>query len=313
MRKLLIAPIAELRRYVSREWWATFTLLAEAFGWDCLDIEEVAREYGSLPDVLQRRFGALPHVVLFREGYPELLRHRRSLSDAGARIYVLTEDLHVDFHGMAEALRVADGILSPYAPRLAAFYPDQDPARLFWIPHAAGPDFVLPIAESPRPVIFVSGNVDREHYPFRHAMRELALRRPELAAVQPHPKYRSNFDYEKDKRVGRGYAETIRSCFAAFTDGTRYLYLVAKYFEIPATGALLVADRAAAPQLAMLGFEDGVHYVSAAPDDLEEVVERVLDRRNFTAMDAIRRRGHDLVHENHTVLERARQIDAVCV
>jgi hypothetical protein len=313
MRKLLIAPVAELRRYVSREWWATFTLLTEAFRWDYLDIEEVAREYGSLPDVLQRRFGALPHVVLFREGYPEFLRHRQSLVDAGARIYVLTEDIHIDFHGMAEALRLADGVLSPYAPRLGAFYPDHDPARLSWVPHAAGPDFILPVSETPRPLMLVSGNVDPDLYPFRHAARAFARRRPELAVVQRHPRYRSNFDYERDRRVGRGYAETIRSCFAAFTDGARYLYLVAKYFEIPAAGALLVADRAAAPQLAMLGFEDGVHYVSAAPDDLEEVVERVLDRPNFPAMDAIRRRGHHLVHERHTVLERARQIDAVCI
>jgi hypothetical protein len=312
MRKLLIAPVAELSRYVSREWWATFTLLTEGFRWDYVDIEEVAKERKPLPDLLRSRFGALPRVVLFREGYPQLLDHRQSLLEAGIRIYVLTEDIHSDFYGMSKALRLADGILSPYAPRLAAYYPNHDPSRLSWVPHAAGPDFVLPIAERPRPMIFVSGNTDRAHYPFRHAMRQLALRRPDLAAVQRHPGYRSKYDYESDKRVGRGYAETIRSYFAAFTDGARYLYIVAKYFEIPAAGALLVADRATAPQLAALGLEDGVHYISVSPDDVEDVVERMLDRRNFPAMDAIRRRGHDLVHERHTVLERARQIDAVC-
>lgn len=313
MRKLLIAPVGELRRYVSREWWATFTLLVEAFGWECVDIEEVAPENASLPDIVRRRFGAMPRVVLFREGYPQILRYRAALLDAGARIYVLTEDIHIDFHGMAQALRLVDGILSPYAPRLAVYYPNHDPARLAWIPHAAGPDFVMPCSESPRLKIFVSGNTDRAHYPFRHAVRQFALRRPDLAAVQRHPGYRSHYDYERDQRVGRGYATTIRDCFAAFTDGGRYLYLVAKYFEIPAAGALLVADRATAPQLARLGFEDGVHYVSAGVDDFEEVVERVLDRRNIERMEQIRRRGQRLVHECHTVLERARKIDAVCV
>jgi len=277
------------------------------------DILEISRPRGSLADFLRRRFGSVPQVVLFREGYWQQLEYRRSLVDAGARIYVMTEDMHRPFDSMAEALRVADGILSPYAPRLAAFYPDHDPARLSWVPHAAGPDFlILPIHDAPRPLVLVSGQTNRDHYPFRYAMSRLAERRPELAAVRRHPGY-GIFEYSRDPRVGLGYAETIRRFFAAFSDGTRFLYLVAKLFEIPAAGALLIADRALAPQLAMLGFQDDVHYVSAAPEDAEKLIERVLDRRNFPAMDAVRRRGHRLVRERHTILERARKIDAVCV
>jgi hypothetical protein len=105
----------------------------------------------------------------------------------------------------------------------------------------------------------------------------------------------------------------MQQCLAAFTDASRCLYVLAKHFEIPATGALLIADRAIAPQLATLGFADGVHYLSATIDDLERVVEEVLDDRNRAEIDAVRRRGHDLVHARHRTRDRADQIDAVCV
>ncbi len=311
MRKVLVAPVFELRTYTSREWWTTFNLLAQRFGWGLFDRGYLPERAGLLPEVLRQRFGRMPEVVLFREDYGEFLRHRPSLAEAGTRTYVLTEDLHAHSAAMAEALRVADGILAPYAPRLAAFYPDHDPARLSWIPHAAGPDFLLPLNETPQPVVFVSGRMDRRFYPFRVQVCDLARRWPDRLRVHPHPGY-GDFDFDRDARVGPGYAAQIASCLAAFTDALCLLYIVAKHFEIPATGALLIAERDAVAQLEALGFVDGVHYVSATPEDVEAVIERVLDPRNRPEIDAIRRRGHALVHERHTVLDRARQIDQVC-
>lgn len=313
MNKVVISPIIELRRYVSRELFATYALLEREHGWALMDVYDVKNSDEPLTEMLRRRFGSVPGVVLFREAYRDLLRHVRGLVDAGTRVYVMTEDLHHGFEGMGLALRVADGILCPYAPRLAHFYPDHDPARVTWCPHAAGPDFLLEPNDDPRPMVFVSGMLDRRYYPLRVAMAGLARRRPELACVHEHPGYGWSFDYDRDERIGRGYAQAMRSCLAAFTDASRLLYIVAKHFEIPATGALLIAERAAAPQLERLGFIDGTHYVSASADDLEAVVERVLDPRRREEVDAIRRRGHRLVHERHTVRDRAHLIDSVCV
>ena len=94
---------------------------------------------------------------------------------------------------MAEARRVAYGILVPYSPRLATFFPDHDPSRVTWVPHAAGPDFLLRVNDAPRRLVFVSGNM-HANYPLRRAARDLALRRPELARIQWHPGYGWNFD-----------------------------------------------------------------------------------------------------------------------
>jgi glycosyl transferase family 1 len=310
--KLAIAPFASLRRYVSREFWTTFAVLAEEHDWDRCETIHLPLGGDELPDALRRRYGAVPEVVLFWESYVEVARHFRALRNAGTRVYVMTDDLHHERQAMGLALRLAHGVLSTYAPRLGEYFPRVDPSRVTWVPHAAGPDFLLPVAEAPSPVVFVSGAM-ADVYPLRLAMRELALRRPELARFHEHPGYHDQYDYERDDRVGRGYAEAMGACLAAFTDALQFGYIVAKHFEIPATGALLIADRAVAPQLEILGFVDRVHYIGATAEDLESIVEYVLDRRNAAEINAVRRRGHALVHDRHTTAHRARQIDTICV
>jgi hypothetical protein len=312
VRKLFVGPIEALQRYVSREMFHTACVLVGDYGWDVIDGYSLPHDADGLPAMLRRQFGGVHDVVLFRESYGCVVHHARALTAAGARIYVMTDDLHKRFARMSEALRLATGVLSTYAPRFSAFLPDVGDDHVTWVPHAAGPDFLMPVAEEPESAIFVSGMMSGFFYPLRVKMLELASQRPEIARTHRHPGYQSTFDYNGDERVGRGYAGAMRRCLAAFTDSSRFRYLVAKHFEIPATGALLVAERAARPQLAALGFVDGEHYVSADAHDLRDVVDYVLDDRNRPEIDAIRRAGHALVHERHTTRVRAQQIDSVC-
>jgi hypothetical protein len=313
MNKLVVAPFTALRHYVSREFWRMLSALVWNHEWYWYETYALPPGRELMPDMLRDFFGVVPEVVLFWESYAEVARHTRWLQDVGTRVYVMTDDLHKDRAGMVEALLSADGILSTYPRSLFERFPPVDRARVTWMPHSASSDFVLPLNPDPRyRQVFVSGAMN-EIYPLRMLMRSLGLRRPELVRLQDHPGYRTNYSYPDDVRVGRGYAQSIRSCLAAFTDGSRYRYLVAKHFEIPATGALLLADRVMAPQLAELGLIDGEHYVSVSAEDFEPTVERVLDPRNGEEIDAIRQRGHDLVYERHTTAHRALQIDAVCV
>lgn len=311
MRKLAIGPFHALGRYVSREFWTTFCSLRE-YGWQLLETLALPQNGGELAPLLRHLLGGWPEAVLFWESYPQAARFVGPFQDAGARVYVMTDDLHHGRDGMDHVLRAADGVLSTYAPRVHDYFPGLDASRVTWVPHAANPDFLLPPHDQPRPIVLVSGAM-YQCYPLRLAMRDLAMRRADLAVVHEHPGYSCSFDYERDARVGRSFAETMRGCLAAFTDALVYHYIVAKHFEIPATGALLLADRAVAPQLAELGFADGEHYVSVTRAELEPVVERILDPRNREEIDAIRRRGHALIHARHTTAHRTRQIDEVCV
>lgn len=131
-------------------------------------------------------------------------------------------------------------------------------------------------------------------------------------AFQEHPGYQRYYDYDRDEEVGRGYAGTINKYRAGFTDGHSQRYVVAKYFEIPATGALLFADDTVGRQLNELGFTENKHYLPVSPENLEERIQFVLDEMNHKELDEIRRRGQELVWERHKTSDRARQINQAC-
>jgi hypothetical protein len=126
---------------------------------------------------------------------------------------------------------------------------------------------------------------------------------------QSHPGYAENYNHESDLRVGPAYARSIHRFRAGFTDGGTFRYVVAKHFEIPATGALLVADEALAEPLKGLGFIKNVQYVPVSAQNLEETIQYVLDEANRREIDRIRRCGQQLVLSNHRTRDRARQID----
>jgi hypothetical protein len=88
--------------------------------------------------------------------------------------------------------------------------------------------------------------------------------------------------------------------------------VLAKYFEIPATGALLVGDDAVGGPLRQLGFVANEHYVAVSAANLEEKIRFVLDEQNHEELDQIRKRGQELVWDRHKSIDRARQIDAAC-
>jgi len=104
----------------------------------------------------------------------------------------------------------------------------------------------------------------------------------------------------------------INNYRAAFTDSSVFKYVVAKYFEIPATGALLLADDSVSVALEQLGFVEHEHYVPVSEETLEEKIRFVLDERNHEELDKIRRRAQQLVLACHKTSNRASQIDVAC-
>lgn len=107
-------------------------------------------------------------------------------------------------------------------------------------------------------------------------------------------------------------ARRINSSRAAFTDASKFNYLLAKFFEIPATGALLVGDAAVEKELSQLGFCQRVHYIPVSDATLESELRHILDAKNHAELDEIRRQGQHLVWERHKTGDRARLIDDVC-
>jgi hypothetical protein len=314
--KLIVSELEALGRYVSREFYYVMRELIEAYEWEHVETSELWADPRPLKSVLAERFGELPETILFWEGYDLINARARDLLELDCRKCVFADDLHSWDEGMKRRKRTAylicDTILSAYAYVFDAFFPGLAALRrVVWVPHSASPAFMLAYNEDAENAVLLSGAVNH-HYPLREQMKALYDRRAGAVSYHPHPGYQCTFDYERDERVGAGYARLINRHRAAFTDSPKYGYVVAKYFEIPATGALLLADAAAREPLERLGFVEGAHYISISARDMEEKIAYVIDEKNHARIDEIRRAGQKLVWERHKTGDRARLIDETC-
>ena len=314
--KLLISELRALSRYVSREFYYTMTELIDAYGWKHIETQELWGRPGSLASRLEQQFGEMPSVVLFWEGYDFLISVLAELRNLPIRICLFADDLHWTSDSMRSKKLVSymhcDVILAAYEPEFDRFYPGLRRNRtVVWAPHAACPDFFLPFNESPRSAVFLSGKI-HPLYPLREKMLKLYESGKYAIDLTAHPGYHCEYDHESDSTVGPSYARNIHARLCGFTCSLKHHYTVAKFFEIPATGSLLLADASVREPLRKLGFVEHEHYIAVDEDHLEEGVQYVLDPRNRELVDRIRRAGQELVLQTHTTRDRARLIDEAC-
>jgi hypothetical protein len=314
--KLIVSQLAASSGYVSREFYYVMTNLITEHNWRQIETSRLGNGSGSIRGRLLNEFGELPEAILFWEGYNFLAAHEADISRLECHKFILADDLHwwneemrrIKLRGFA----LCEKVLSTYAYAWNDFYPELSGAKkVSWVPHSASPDFMLPLNSNPENSILLSGALSR-HYPLRRQMKMLHAQGAYAIAYLPHPGYHCRYDYQNNENVGRSYAETIKRHRVGFTDSLIYRYVVAKYFEIPATGALLLADAAVSGPLKELGFLENEHYIPVSKQNLEERIRYVLDEANYEELDEIRKKGHELVRKRHKTGDRARQINEIC-
>jgi hypothetical protein len=314
--KLIISELEALRSYVSREFYHVVTDLMANHDWRQIETLKLWQAPGTLKARLLNEFGELPETILFWEGYEFINEHAVDIYRLDCHKIILADDLHWWDERMKRkkciGFALCKKILSTYAYALHKFYPDLSRIRkTAWIPHSASPDFMLSYNQHPENSILLSGSIT-EHYPLRQQMQRLHEERSYSITHHLHPGYHCQYDYEGNEDIGRGYAEKINKYRAGFTDSLKFKYVVAKYFEIPATGALLLADEAVREPLKELGFIENEHYLSVSQENLEERIQYVLDERNHPELDEIRRSGQELVWKSHKTSDRAKLINEAC-
>ncbi len=315
--KLMIVPLKGLRGYVSRQQYFIFRELIDHYGWKQMDLyEEVWNNRLALSEQFIRRFDRLPEVILFWEGYAMLSARRSEIEKLPCRKCIIVKDLHAhDFAGRIQkkqALSICDSVLSTYLYPMESLQPETWRAgKVVWVPHGASPDFLQAFNPRAENAVLLSGAMSH-HYPLRHQMKQLSEQKQYAITCAPHPGYGRYYDYERDNRVGAGFARLIHRHRSAFTDASIYRYVLAKYFEIPATGALLLAERSVSEELHSLGFVENQHYIGISRQDLDAKVRFVLDPRHHEALNSIRAKAQALVWERHKTSDRARLINDVC-
>jgi hypothetical protein len=314
--KLIVSQLELFRTYVTREFYFIMRELISAHGWKHIEPSELWNGSSKGTDKLLARFGELPKTMLFWESYEFSAAHASEIQRWNCQKFFFADDLHWWNERTRQmkvvAFAVSDVILSTYAYRWSKFYPELSSKRAVWIPHSASPDFMLDYNQRAENSIFLSGAMN-EAYPLRQQMMKLHFEGAYSIAYHRHPGYHAGYDYEANPDIGRGYAEKIQEHRVGVADSPfPFKYVVGKYFEIPATGALLLADDAVSEPMTALGFVENHHYLPASQENLEERIEYVLDEKNHEELDRIRRTGQELVWERHKTSDRARQIDEVC-
>jgi len=167
----------------------------------------------------------------------------------------------------------------------------------FFAPHNrfAGLDF----NETPKRKALLSGGTFHSVYPMRSDIeRECGANK--TIDILRHPGYHTGRGVTRD-----AYAKMIHEYFSGIATASVYKYVVAKYFEIPATGSLLFGERI--DDLDMLGFVPGEHYIPITKEDSIDVInECCANPKKYTE---IRKAGMKFVRKNHSINNRIIQLE----
>ena len=138
--------------------------------------------------------------------------------------------------------------------------------------------------------ILLSGSITNNYYPMR--------------------KYVSELNHSSIDRLNRGanitgvnYINFLSEYLCCFTCclTKETSYIINKFFEIPASGSLLLAyDEWVKDGLKEIGFIDGENYISCNKENLIEKIEWICNEQNRNEVDRIRKNGNELVKNNHT-------------
>ena len=333
------------KEYVSSEFYALHRTLVEAYGWKAFSLDLGAlNTWDDAVDRLRSNFGRVPDAWLILEDYKgpdhlELAAARTgamsardvfvhgasgggsSSSTSCTDLLLLVDDLHAhsaDQRAMkARVFRAASVILSTYEPvfeQITGISRQRDQVHVRHFPHSAGPMFMLPLNPQPREAVLLCGASDEPWYPYRAMVRRLVRehsdpRFVELAHAGYVPLDRTETNSSAVGKVGLAFSQYMNAHLACITDGSILNYTVAKIFEIPATGCLLLLNAEMTAQVAELGFKPWVHYVPYTGATLNSTVDFVLHPDNRALVDMVRAQGQALVWARHTTATRAAALD----
>ena len=191
-------------------------------------------------------------------------------------------------------------VLANYWYCYSKFYPDVSQKSILPYPHAIHNDYHIAFNNSPKNNILLSGSCTGS-YPARRKVKNMAQSNQRIHILT-----------HKDKIYQKKYIEYMNQYLCCFTCcSNEYTpYLIGKFFEIPASGSLLLAyDKYIIEQLKNLGFIEGENYISCELWNIEAKIDFILNPRNRKEIDRIRKNGYELVWKKHTLNNRMKDIE----
>jgi len=178
---------------------------------------------------------------------------------------------------------------------------------LYFAPHSRYAK--LKLQEKPMMRCLITGHRNPRIYPLRNWIAREITRKEykDIFRVMRHPRWHDPSPMKKweiNACINKSYAETLNKYFCSIATDLIYHYGVAKYFEIPAAGTLLLGIKT--QDIDKAGFVAWEHYVPISKANIFTQVEAVLNEPG--CFEKIRKDGCLYVRTNHSVRNRVRQL-----
>lgn len=274
------------------------------------DLKKVLEDGGGLIDSLVKMVGERPAAIVFWNTNTLIRNYLKEILEYDGVRSIYADDIH-QLGSKMKAFRDCvygnfEFVFATYGYCFGNFYPEIDLKKVIWFPHGVPKSYIQDFNLDPVPKILLSGCVNEKTYPMRYRVAGLAGKYP-IASLK-----HCGYGKPKHQICGEEYVKYLGKYLVAFTccSYERTPYIVSKFFEIPASGALLLAyDGLVKAPLAQLGFVDGVHYVAVDDSNLEDKIKYVLDEGNREEINLIRKQGWELVQKRHLLDHRAELLD----
>ncbi len=262
-----------------------------------------------------REFGRLPDVMLMLQdhgltGVDDALYesyHRSSFPNSTQILNWYDDTVRGRGASMAKGLRGVSVLLPTYEYLTHWRIPGVAAKPRVWTPHSALPAFFAqglnPVPASQ--VLLVGATMDG--YPLRMEVLSRIKRGDKRFVQWEHPGWTSGPSMQHID----DFAAAIARHLACILDGSANNFLVAKVFEVPATGSLLLMSDDVADALAAVGLRSGEHYLSFNRTSIDAIADWVLDPLNRGTVDRIRAAGRTAALAQHTTAQRVDAIHAV--
>lgn len=194
---------------------------------------------------------------------------------------------------------------SPFSPKMSPPYfyiSDETRSKFLYFPHTVADE--APEAAPWRdrdPRVLLSGSISELVYPYRHLCQQIA-NQDNVIRILP---------------MGRAqhgdYFHTLGLFRHAITCDSFLKYTVAKYFEIPWMGTLLVASPLTTPDKDLLGFssfENCIFYDNAHL--IPEMARQAMEPHYIASYEKMAAAGHAVVMKYHTVSKRLNYLARLC-
>lgn len=235
------------------------------------------------------------------------------LNTTRTHILVFIDDLHYGTEGTYLKRQylfrnVASEIFSTYAYLFHNYYSNISPKLITWLPHSASMHSSRSINQTAENILFVSGANIQDWYPCRWRAFSLCQTRSDLATCLQHPGYGATMSNDTSYYYGgQRYSVYMKKYVFGLGTCQSVHYAIAKLFELPANGLVLVTTDDLVPILEKLGLNFDEHFLTIDCSSEEKLIEEIsrIKKISNNNLLKIRKKSQNIIFERHLTKHRA--------